>query len=187
MSSIWGNIPAGISAGVAVVSAVVSAVSALRSRKARVEADQRAKDAAEAAIRSAEAQRQAADAAVESVEAQRQAAAAAQQFANAYQEEARIRAAEREAAADEPPWDLMHQGEFNVLLMNVSPRPRFRVTAVGEQVRTPGGFSWERIEADESELFRVLAGDDASPEIIVTWYDTEIQAGEPRRWRGVPR
>ncbi|ORW99241.1 hypothetical protein AWC29_28415 [Mycobacterium triplex] len=164
----------------ALASAAVSALAAIRSRKSRAEADRRAKDAAEAAVRSA-------DAAVQSVEAQRQAADAAQEFAAAYQNEARIRAAEREAAADEPPWDLMRQGEFNVLLMNNSPEPRFHVTADGEQVRAPGGFAWELIEADESEMFHVLAGDDASPQIVVTWYDTEIRAGEPRRWRGFPR
>jgi hypothetical protein len=60
VSSIWGNIPAGISALVALGSALWSAVSAVRSRKARAETDQLVKDAANAAIRSADAESQAA-------------------------------------------------------------------------------------------------------------------------------
>ena len=186
MSWDWGTIPTVVSAAVALVSAAVSAIGALKSRKARAEADQRAKDAADAAVRSAEAQYRAADAADRSADAQRQAADAAQQFADAYQQEARIRAAEREAAADMPPWDLFRQDKFNVVLENGSERPRFHVTANGEQIKTPGGLSWARIESLSSKEIHVMPGDDASAEIMVTWYDTEIEIGEPRRWADYP-
>lgn len=184
MSSVWGNVPSWISAGVALASAVVAAVSAVKSRKARAEADQRAKDAAEAAVRSAEAQQQAADAAARSAESQSQAAMAVQQFANAYQEQARIRSAER---ASLPVWHLERRDEFNVLLHNVSSGPLFHVTADGEQVTTSGGFGWDRIDRGSPQAIRVLAGDDAGPEIDVAYYETEVRTGTPRRWRGTPR
>lgn len=155
------------------MSALSAAVSAVLSRKARAEAAQLAKDAANAAVRSAEAQRQAAE--------------AAERLATVHEEQARIRSAERDAAAGQPPWHMTRQDEFNVLLHNVSNATRFHVTANGEQVMRPEGYSWRQIKRGEPQLLQVLAGDDASPEIEVTWYDIDVQAGEPRRWRQIPR
>jgi hypothetical protein len=172
VSSFWGTVPAWISAGVAFLSAVSSAISAVRSRNSRKEAAQRAKDAADAALRSADAESRA--------------AAAVEQLASAYQEHARIQAAERDAAAARPPWELRRHDQFNVTLHNTSDAPRFHVTANGEQIRVPGGVAWEHVNPRSAVEIHVLAGDDASPEIDVTWYDTEGRFGEPRRWRGLP-
>jgi hypothetical protein len=185
MSPIWGIIPTGISAGVALISAVVAAVSAIRSRKARAEADQLAKDATKAAIQAAEAQQQAADAAGRSADSESRAAAAVERLAAVHEEQARRQAEERDAAAGHPPWHLERQNEFNVLLHNLSPSPRFHVTATGEQVRSE--HSWDRIERGEPRSVRVLAGNDATPDVVVTWYDSEVKVGQLRRWDGVPR
>jgi hypothetical protein len=161
---------------VALGSALWSAVSAVRSRKARAETDQLVKDAANAAIRSADAESQA--------------AAVLARLTAVHEEQARIRSAERsaerEAAGTAPIWYLQRQDEFHVLLHNVSNGPRFHVTASGEQIRRPEGFAWSQIDRGTPQLIQVLAGDDARPEIVVTWYDTEVKAGEPRRYRGVP-
>jgi hypothetical protein len=85
---------------------------AVRSRKARAETDQLATDAANAAIRSADAESQA--------------AAALARLTAVHEEQARIRSAEksaeREAAGTAPIWYLQRQDEFHVL-HNVSNGP----------------------------------------------------------------
>lgn len=169
MSWDWGNIPAGLSAAVALGSALWSAFSALRSRKARAEADQRARDAAEAAVRSADAESRA--------------AAAIERLTAVHEEDARLRSRER---TSRPSWYLQRRDKFNVLLHNVSSESLFHVTANGGQIGTPGGYTWRQIDRGSPEEIHVMPGDDNSEEITVTWYDTEIETGQPHRWRGRP-
>ena len=83
------------------------------------------------------------------------------------------------------PWDLSRDDEFHVRVRNRSETPKYFVSVTGPQVRAK--FEWDVFDAGATKVVRVLAGDDAGPEIDIVWFDTPDSTGEPRRWQDIPR
>ena len=79
------------------------------------------------------------------------------------------------------PWDLTREGRWQVRVRNLSEAPRFYVKVTGPQVTKT--WEWEVFDAGATKLIRVMPGDDAGPEVDISWYDTIDMSDEPRRWQ----
>jgi hypothetical protein len=155
-----GSVPAWVAAGVSAIFGIQSWRSSRRSKEAREAADKQAERATEAAENA--------------VAARGQIAAETKRLADA---------TERQwDAAEESPW-LIERDDKGDRLRNLTATAKYHVHLRGGPVRVDGRRMFYEIDGNDSpevdllEPWRVLA----DKTVIVSWYPTKEQAGEPKQ------